>query len=129
MKKDENAVLLELAEQLFNLKDQKSTINKELKSINKQIDSVENHMAELMAEQGIEQFRSAYGSCTMNVALYPTIQDFNNFMDWVMRTESYEFLYRRVNEKSFREFVDNAGEYPPGLDAYPKTKINTRKKS
>ena len=122
-----NEKLNQLAEDLFACKAEKSELEAQKKEVNNRQSAIEQEMDELMIDQGIEGFKSAFGSCSRSVKMYPSIDNFETVMAWIEKTKSYEFLKKQINAKPFREYFEGNAMYPPGTSSYDKTTINTRK--
>ena len=122
-----NEKLNQLAEELFQCKAEKALLEQQKKEVNFKQGIIEEELDALMIDQGIEGFKSASGSCSRSVKMHASILNFETAMEWIEKTKSYHFLRKQFNDKALKEYFEETAMYPPGMDSYLKTTINTRK--
>lgn len=119
----------EKTELLFELREEKDSLNEELKEVRKQIDELQYNIIEEMEDQGLEKHSTHRGTISLSVKLYPNVIDKQEFINWCVDNGHYGMIVARANEASFREFFEENFEYPQGTDAYEKPTLNVRRRS
>lgn len=104
------------------LKCQKSELEKVLERLTLEI-------AEDMENKSLEKIECEFGSGKIKTEVYPNIVDWTQFMDWVSENKRYEFVEKRVSRSATREMLKLYGEIPAGINIYPKTTLDLRKKA
>ena len=120
----------DLSKDLFVLKESNRALAEMQKENNKVIEQLQFDLMNMLDEDGLEKCTTKYGSLTRKSTMYPSINEetggFNAFVDWVSKTDSYEFIQRRPNPKPVREYFLANNDYPPGIETYVKDSVLTR---
>jgi hypothetical protein len=115
-------------DELYELRVKKDELNAQLTEINKQIDALEYQILQDMETAGVDSVKSNLATATMKVKLYPQVKDMEALVAWANENGKPEILQRRVSEGVFKDFYEETGAYPDGVDAFQKTTLNFRKR-
>jgi hypothetical protein len=118
----------DLINMLFALKETKATLNEQLKEVNGELASVEYQILQNMEASGLEKQSTELGTVSKKVELYPKVEDFEEFVNFIAEEGRYEMIQKRPSPPQFRAYYEETGAYPDGLDAFDKVTLNTRKK-
>ena len=122
-----NKKLGEKTEELFELRDMKSELNTKLKDLNRKIDEIQWSIVQEMEEIGIDKLTTEAGTISKKLALYPSIDDKDEFITWAVANDQLGMLVAKANEAVFRAYFEEFNIYPPGTDAFEKIKLNIRR--
>lgn len=134
---DENK-MFELADELKNLRDQKSETEALLKEINAKIDETDYRLSELMAESETQNFtRSGTMFCLTTKTRASAVAGFKEELYSALRQQGFgELVYETVNANSLSSFVkeqieennDALPDWLTGLvNVFDKTTVGVRK--
>lgn len=123
-----STTLGEKLEYSFKIKAQIEELKSRKSELEKVLERLTIDISEEMNEKDLEKIECAYGSGKIKTDIYPNVKDWNVFMDWVSKNKRYEFVEKRVSRTATREMLATYGEIPEGIDVYPKTTLELRKK-
>ncbi len=115
-----------LSKEFFKHKLELDELNAKTSELNKLQERIRGSIGDIMEGLGIEKCSTEFGSHNRKVEVYPSVEDFETFLNWVTKTGSQEFVQRRVNARPVREMLLDTGEIPPGLDTYEKATVGCR---
>lgn len=118
----------EVTEKMLELRTIKATLAEQTKAINGELSALEFKLIEEMTDSGESKFSTGFGTVSIKTALHPQVIDMEAFVKFVMENDKPEFLQKKVNSAVFREYFEENGEYPEGIDAYERTTLSFRKK-
>lgn len=124
-KREEDTILGTLNFELFRLKVDLNLLQERETPIKSRIEEIKIELDEKMESLDIEKFSNEAGTISRRVDIFPKIEDFDEFVQYIAETTHYELLKRSVNSKPFREIISR-GDTVPGLDSFEKSTINTR---
>jgi hypothetical protein len=119
----------QLTDKMFELRQNKAAYENIVKDIVKQIDEVEYYIIQRMEEINIDKMATDKGTISKKVELYPKITDKQAFFEWLKANDKPEMAVLNVNKASFTEYFESMAEYPGGVDAFMKSKLNIRSKN
>jgi len=119
-------ILGDLSQNLFQLKDLNSQLEEQKKANNKEIEVITKQILEIMESEDIEKCSTEFGSLSRKLDLYPSIDNFTDFFEFVVKSGATHFLQKRVNAAPVREMVKEHGEAPPGIGTFIKESLGTR---
>jgi len=117
----------EMTSTLFHLREKKAEIEQKRREINKCIEDLEFKIITQMDEAGLDKMSVAEGSVSRKVELYPRIEDKDTFVNWAIKNGFIGMITAQVNRAQFKEYFENFNEYPDGVDAFEKEKLNHRR--
>lgn len=116
----------EMSEKYYTLHVLVGQLEDEAKKIKAEKESIGKQIADVLETEGLESFKSKAGSHTLYSDAFPSVKDFDEFLDWAFKTKSYEFIQKRVNSRPVKEMLKETGTIPPGIDVHTETRIRTR---
>ena len=119
-------VIAKISEELFTLTYANSVLESKKKDNNKRIGEITVQTLSIMEDEGLESFKTKFGSLSRKIDVHPSIKDFPEFITWVFKTKAFEFLQKRVNAAPVREMLLENNQIPPGLDTYEKETLGKR---
>lgn len=115
--------------QYRSLLDRKEELSEQLKAVNIRLQELDKEIIQELETAGVDNVSSDDLTITRKVELRPKIIDKQKFVHWCVENDMVdELLQKRCNAASFRAYVAEYGEYPPGTDGYTWTKLNVRRK-
>lgn len=117
----------ELTSQLFELKERKAALEAKKREVNKMIDDIEFMIIQKMDENGLDRLSVDEGTVSKKVELYPRVEDKDAFINWALNNGYAGMITAQVNRAVFKEYYEEYNEYPEGVDAFEKPKLNTRR--
>jgi hypothetical protein len=81
----------------------------------------------MMAEQGVESFRTPSGTIYKRHVVSITSADKEAFLNYVIGSGHYELLDARPAKTAIEEFAAETGELPPGLNRVEVIKAGVRR--
>lgn len=112
----------------YDLRELRKRVSGVEKAIKAEMDKLDEAVQEEMEELGVEQLATGVCAVTKQVELYPNVSDINALVGWAYENGQAGILQRRVTKGVFDEVFQETGEYPPGINAYNKTKLLVRKR-
>jgi len=114
--------LHDLIVQLGDLRTQKKALEYEANQIGRSIELVERDLIMVMDAQHITESKSAAGKVTVGEAVYPQVQNWDEFHQWILENGYLHFLERRAAVLAYREALGQ--NIPvPGVLPFTKRKI------
>jgi hypothetical protein len=114
--------LHDLIVQLGELRTQKKALEYEANQIGRSIELVERDLIMVMDAQHITESKSAAGKVTVGEAVYPQVQNWDEFHQWILENGYLHFLERRAAVLAYREALGQ--NIPvPGVLPFTKRKI------
>jgi len=120
-------LLGEKIDKLYELKVKKDGLTAELSELGKEIYAMEYGLLTEMEDLGIDKVQATKGTATRSVNMYPQVKDKQAFVSWILDNNKVEMIQSRVSAGVFREYFEETGEYPDGIDTYQKSTILFRK--
>ncbi len=94
----------------------KSAREEKLAPIEAQITELETWFLKQSETDGADEYKSDAGEVTISSREKPSIDDAEQFYEWVETSKNSELLQKRLSVTKFRTFLkENNGEVPPGV--------------
>ena len=121
----------EMVDLLFTLKSELKEVQELESALSSAVEYLQNKIIEVMDELSIDKVsRKGVGTVSSKVELYPNVVDMDALVKYMYENNYSGLLQKRISAPLFREILEETGEYPDGVDAYPKAKLNiTRARS
>jgi len=78
-------------------------------------------------EMGVESFKSAHGTCYVAMKDSATVADWENFKEWVIINEEWDFLEHRVSKTAVKQRLDDGQVPPPGVNYTTIKQVQVRR--
>lgn len=112
----------------LNIREARSTLKNEYAArdndLKNQLGRIETAMLEALNESGAESVRTEFGTAYTQTTTKAAIADWSAFSQW---EDAIEFMERRVKASMVREYLDECGELPPGVNIYNELNVRIRK--
>jgi len=121
----------QLVEMYRKLREKKSEIDQEYKArltkVREKQEVIENAILKFFNETGLESAKTPHGTAYVSTVMNARVADRDTFFEFVRRNDAWDMLESRANKTAVREYIEEAGETPPGVDIAQIRKINIRK--
>ena len=117
--------LHDLISQLGELRATKKKLEYEARQTGELIAIKEHEIMDALDDQQITESRSEAGKVTLGEAVYPQVQDWDAFYQWILENQYMHFLEKRAAVLAYREALGQ-GIAVPGVLPFTKRKITFR---
>lgn len=127
----------QLCAKFVELRDRRTAIEKQAETdkakLTKIMDAIEDKIKAIMHEQGTTSLRTPHGTAYITHKESATVADWDTLLDYIIKTENYNLLERRVSKTEVRNLMDEDrnGQYqnppPPGVNFVRFEAINIRR--
>ena len=117
--------LHDLISQLGELRAIKKKLEYEARQTGELITVKEHEIMDALDDQQITESRSEAGKVTLGEAVYPQVQDWDAFYQWILENQYMHFLEKRAAVLAYREALGQ-GIAVPGVLPFTKRKITFR---
>lgn len=118
----------ELLKQYYDALAVKDDLAAKTKENNAVLEELQYKILLRLNEAGIDKADIDCISVTHKIELMPNIVDKDEFIRFAMSTGDMSLMVVSANKKSFREYFDENGCYPDGLDGFSKDTLSFRRK-
>jgi hypothetical protein len=116
-----------LISKILELRTKLSELNAEIEEVNVTKAELENELMEFMSSTGTTQLGSSMGTATMKVSTKFALSNWDQFIQYVVETESFDMLQKRISSKAVGERLA-AEEEVPGIQGVQVYSVSIRKK-
>jgi hypothetical protein len=88
---------------------------------------LEGRMLAFLDQSGQTSAKTQYGTCFTTVKDRASLADPDAFMAFVMKKGLFELLDRRANATAVKDFVENEGTLPPGVNFHSYKALSVRR--
>lgn len=111
---------------LARLKQEKKDAEEVVVGIEKQIAAAEEHLLDLMDQQGVSKSTGRMATASVVDSVKPHVQDWAAFYEFIARHKYFHLLDRRPSVSGCRELFENKGAIP-GVVPFIKRTVRTTK--
>jgi predicted peptidase len=116
-----------LIAKILELRTKLSDLATEVEETNAEKAQLESDLMEFMASTGTTQLGSSMGTATMKVSTKFALSNWDQFIKYVVETESFDMLQKRISSKAVGERLA-AEEEVPGIQGVQVYSVSIRKK-
>lgn len=118
-----------LVKAYVNIRDKRSELEKEKKALKKNMDAIEIEIMKACDAQGVESFKTSYGTAYKNKKTFISVTNWEAAIDYIVANDLTHMLTRSVQKAAAIEYMDeNNNTLPPGLEFGSVTEIGIRRK-
>jgi len=88
---------------------------------------LEGRILEFLDVSGLTSGKTPYGTAIATVKDSASLADPDAFMNWVMKNGAFELLDRRANTTAVRDYVEEHGTLPPGVNFSSRKTASVRR--
>lgn len=117
---------------VVTLRDQIDAIKKkqkeELAPLNEKMAKLEAYLqSQLLLSGSTSVSAKGVGTAYLQNVVSVTVEDWQATLDWIKRTEAWDFLERRVSKTVVQEYMESQGEVPPGVKTATEVEVRVRR--
>lgn len=116
-----------LIAKILDLRSKVSELEAEAEELRVERNTLENNLMEYMSSNGMVQAGSSMGTATMKQQVKYALSNWDEFMKYVVETESFDMLQKRISTKAVGERIA-ADEEVPGIQGVLVYTVSIRKK-
>jgi hypothetical protein len=120
------APLQQAADTLLALRGELAELAKREEAIRKKMATIEQAVLAYMRKHGLSCARVDGALFYTEVQRIPYVVDWQAFHGHVIETQNLALLQRRLSPAAVREYLDDTGAPPPGVDVMAEIKLRTR---
>jgi hypothetical protein len=114
-----------LIDGMFDLREQKRSLDAEIKKIEEKLDAQEKLVLERMELEGTNAVKGKKASASISTNVVANVVDWDKVYAFVKKTGNFQLFQRRISDPAFRELMELKGAVP-GVEPFTKKKINLR---
>lgn len=120
--------LIELYVQCRDQKAELEAAHKEaLKPLNAKMDKIEAKLLEVMQQNGMDSIKTIHGTAYKSSRTSATIADQEAFWNFVMSSQEFGLLEKRVSKTAVASFLEQHNELPAGINWREEFVVNFRR--
>ncbi len=121
----------ELVDTYIRLRDQKDAIRKDYQAkvgkIDAALSKIETVFLKTLDKAGVESFRSPAGTVFKKTQTYVSTVDKEAFLSYVQEHDAWHLMDIRAGKVAVREFVEDTGTPPPGVNIRNELTVQVRR--
>jgi len=121
----------ELVKKYVSVRDELSKKRKEFDEYERltksQLEIISMEIKEKADELGVDSFKTAYGTAFRQVKDSYRISDWSKYADWMLKMQCVDFVEKRPAKMAVKEFYEESGELPPGIDLFVEVEFQVRR--
>lgn len=112
-----------------HLKDMEKLYNEATKPFREVKDLLEGKMRAFLVETGQENAATKFGTVHLSTRYTASLADSDAFMEFVKSHDLFDLMDRRANSTAVREYAEEHGTLPPGVNLSANETVGVRRKS
>lgn len=116
-----------MIERLGQLRDERKELEKQAEALKKQERELEDEVLRSFRAGDLESVQTAHYAAGRQVAVKPSVHDWDAFYDYIWRSGDPSLLQKRPGEGAIKERWDQ-GEEVPGVEPFHKVSLYLRKR-
>jgi len=102
------------------------SIKPKLAGIREDMLALEGWLLEQAESEGVKSFRTNAGTAFVTTQDSATVADWDKVLSYIVENEGYDLLEKRVSKTVVRDFIEENGAPPPGVNFNSRRTINVR---
>jgi hypothetical protein len=100
----------------------------ELAPLNEKMAKLEAYLqSQLQLSGSTSVSAKGVGTAYLQSVVSVTVEDWAATLEWIKRTDAWEFLERRVSKTVVQEYMESQGEVPPGVKTSSEVEVRVRR--
>lgn len=100
----------------------------EIKVLDTQMAQIATELKSRAQADGVEGYKTDFGTVYMAVNFKTSCQDWGAFYDWIKQNDAIDFLERRIASSKVKDFMEtNDGALPPGVSIFKELQARVRR--
>jgi hypothetical protein len=112
---------------LIEVKNQLADLAKRERELKQRKTELEEELMLKLDELGVDQIRTDLATISVSEQVVPTVVDWDAFYKFMLENQAPYMMERRASASAFREYLELHEAPPPGVEAFVKRSISTRK--
>jgi len=112
---------------LYKMREERLAAQKVVDERKAQEHALKDHILTNLNSQGGTTFGGKIATAHVSKRTEGTVHDWDDFFNWVAKTDSWDMVQKRINNAAYRERLENDVDVP-GVEAVEVTSINLTKK-
>lgn len=122
----------EVIAKYISLRDEKDRINAaakaQVKGLDDQLGLIEAWLLNEFNLTGASSISSDFGTAFVKDSDYANVSDWNQTIEFIKANGMWQMLKKDVNKTAVKEFIDETGVPPPGVNWGSKREVQVRRK-
>ena len=120
-----------VVERYVALRDKKSSIENEAKervvALKEKMSLLDAYIRQEADRQGVTSFRTEHGTAYVTTSDFASVADWDALLDYVKSNEAFDLLERRVSKNAARQYLEETGAVPAGVNYGTKVSVGIRR--
>mgnify|MGYP003111877154 FL=1 len=117
----------DLLKDLNNSKESLRELQSQEKTLKQSINELENRIILNLENQGVDRIGNDVCTVSIKKEIVPTVDDWDSVHQYIIDTNQFELLQKRMSATAYRE-LQQMGQEVPGVEPTELTRINFRSK-
>ena len=117
----------DLLKDLNNSKESLRELQSQEKTLKQSINELESRIILNLENQGVDRIGNDVCTVSIKKEIVPTVEDWDSVHQYIIDTNQFELLQKRMSATAYRE-LQQMGQEVPGVVATELTRINFRSK-
>lgn len=110
---------------LQRMREEKRRLEEEIKRISREMTDAERELIREMDMEGLTKSTGSLASVSISTSIKPSVEDWDDFYEFIHRTKMYHLLERRPSVTGCRELFESKGSIP-GVVPFQLRRLNLR---
>lgn len=121
----------DIVQKYMALRQKKEEIEREAKDkvaqLKATMEKLEAYLLQRMQAEGVDQYKTKYGTAFATTNDYASVADWEATLDYIIQSQAFDLLEKRVNKTAVRSLLENGQAVPPGVNYGTRIDVNIRK--
>lgn len=120
----------EVTRRYLAVRDQKAQLDKahkeKMKKYDYTLERLENKLLQMLEKMGAESVRTKHGTPYRSMKESYTVASRDDYLEYIKSEGAWELLDARVSKRAAKQYADEHGELPPGVNYRAVQTVNVR---
>jgi hypothetical protein len=109
------------------IRDMETKHEEELKPYKEKLEQLAGIIHKFLEEHGLENLKTAAGTCYISTRWTATVADADAFMRFVIENENFDLLERRASATAVKAYVEDHNSLPTGVSLNALSSVGVRR--